>query len=337
MTNLLLINEIKKDNFKPELFGGYIVDDINFIKSFQFGGSELSEVFEDINYFLINNGYNKLDFDNWSIDGIENELMSVYGDPDCNGENKALILVIYRLEFIKNNKIINNQDNNKQRKLPIPKHLSDKEKRNLMIAWARTHNKIDREAGTITYPSGKVGKLKPKKENNKDLQEKSTKEYKIYHNKAVRVISIYIEAGVYRLSDIMEDAFEKFGGISNELFDAIKQGYASFRETADDDTYAKLDKKTRHYKYETLIQKIKNDEQDNNQQNKEYQIQLEHYSQIVKDHLKAHHKSFFKSLVRENELNRVALNRATLFLEQLEMSNNPQQDKEIYFQQMLEF
>jgi hypothetical protein len=101
MTDLLLINEIKKDNFQPELFGGFIVQDINFIKYFQFNDNQLNDIFVQINFFLINNGYNKLDFDNWSVDGIENELMSVYSDPNSNEENKALILVIYRLEFIK--------------------------------------------------------------------------------------------------------------------------------------------------------------------------------------------------------------------------------------------
>lgn len=56
-----------------------------------------------------------------------------------------------------------NLDENQQSKLPIPKHLTDREKANLMVAWARTHNKLDLEAGTITYPSGAVGRLTPKK------------------------------------------------------------------------------------------------------------------------------------------------------------------------------
>lgn len=75
----------------------------------------------------------------------------------------------------------------------------------------------------------------------------------------------------------------------------------------------------------------------NNQHDNEYQIQLNHCSQTVKDHLKSHHKNFYQSLVKSKELDHVANRRATLFLEQLEMSDNPQQDKEIYFQQMLEF
>ena len=51
------------------------------------------------------------------------------------------------------------------KKLPVPEHLTPKEKANIMVAWARTHNKLDQEKGTITYPSGAVGKLKPQAEN----------------------------------------------------------------------------------------------------------------------------------------------------------------------------
>lgn len=229
---------------------------------------------------------------------------------------------------------MNNQDNNQQKKLPVPKYLTAREKANLMVAWARTNNKIDEKYGTITYPDGKVVKLKPKAG---EQQETPTQESKKYENKAAKIIAIYTKAGIYKLSDIIEDAYAKFGELSKEMFDAIKQGYASFRETADDDTYTKLDKNTRDYTYETLINKITNDEQDKDQQEKEYQIQLNHLQKTVKNYLKQNHKSLYKSLVKDNEMSHVANRRATLFLEQLEISDNPQQDKEIYFKQMLEF
>ena len=67
------------------------------------------------------------------------------------------------------------------------------------------------------------------------------------------------------------------------------------------------------------------------------ELQLEHYSQIVKDHLKENHKNFYQSLIKHKELEIVANNRAKRYLQQLQMSNNPQQDNEIYFQMMLEF
>jgi hypothetical protein len=78
--------------------------------------------------------------------------------------------------------------------------------------------------------------------------------------KASKIIAIYTESGVYKLSDIIEDAYEKFGELSKEMFDAIKQGYASFRETADNDTYAKLDVNTRDFTYDYFTNRLVNDE-----------------------------------------------------------------------------
>lgn len=254
------------------------------------------------------------------------------------------------------NKVItNNNSMSNQKKLPIPKHLTDKEKRNLMIAWARTHNKIDQEAGTITYPSGAVGKLKPK-ENKEEMKEQEANEdnepivskmdkmtpkeranhdrkLNLYkkaqqmnkedeHNKrqviqpnlfeafeesvevkpkyetseitekyldavaeaklndfsndsrieldtlnervnpmvvfkAAKVIAIYTEAGIYKLSDIIEDLYEKYSGISKELFDAIKDGYAIYYNRADNNTAAQMDNNIRNISYEFFVHKFK--------------------------------------------------------------------------------
>lgn len=97
MTSLLLINEINKDDFQPELFGAFC-DDLNFIKYFYFFDSTINDIFLQINIFLIDNGYSPLDFTNeWDVDGIYNELMSAYGNPYRNEqENANIILVIYR-------------------------------------------------------------------------------------------------------------------------------------------------------------------------------------------------------------------------------------------------
>lgn len=78
--------------------------------------------------------------------------------------------------------------------------------------------------------------------------------------KAAKIIAIYTKAGVYKLADIIEDAYEKFGGISKEMFDAIKSGYASFRENTDDQTYSKLDENTRNYTYEYFKNRLANEE-----------------------------------------------------------------------------
>jgi hypothetical protein len=98
MTNLKLINEINNDNFQPELFDGFIVQDINFIKYFNFDKDSIDRVFNRINAFLLVNGYDALDFaNNWSEDGISNNFMCAYGNPyvyEHIGPN--IVLLIYR-------------------------------------------------------------------------------------------------------------------------------------------------------------------------------------------------------------------------------------------------
>jgi hypothetical protein len=98
MSKTRLIDVIDNANFDPELFGGFIVQDINFVKYFDFDEDTIDKVFERINVFLLENGYKILDFaNNWGEDGITNELMSAYGNPiifDNIGPN--IVLVIYR-------------------------------------------------------------------------------------------------------------------------------------------------------------------------------------------------------------------------------------------------
>jgi hypothetical protein len=61
-----------------------------------------------------------------------------------------------------NNAITNNKRMKNQTKLPVPEHLTDKEKANLMVAWARTHNKWTR-SGNNNITSGEW-KIKPKRQ-----------------------------------------------------------------------------------------------------------------------------------------------------------------------------
>lgn len=98
MTNLKLINEINIDNFQPELFGGFIEQDINFIRYFTFDNDSIDKVFNRINTFLLVNGYDALDFaNNWNEDGISNNFMSAYGNPNVyENIGPNIILVIYR-------------------------------------------------------------------------------------------------------------------------------------------------------------------------------------------------------------------------------------------------
>jgi hypothetical protein len=67
MTNFKLIDEINKETFNPELFEGYIYNEVNFIKYFYFFENSITDVFKQINMFLVSNGYNPLDFENKSL------------------------------------------------------------------------------------------------------------------------------------------------------------------------------------------------------------------------------------------------------------------------------
>jgi hypothetical protein len=78
--------------------------------------------------------------------------------------------------------------------------------------------------------------------------------------KAAKIIAIYTKAGVYKFSDIIEDAYVKFGEISKELFDAIKQGYASHYVTVEDAIADKMDSNLRSITYESIIDKIQENE-----------------------------------------------------------------------------
>jgi len=98
MNKIRLIDLIDNENFNPNLFDGFILHDINFVKYFYFLENSINEIYTQINEFLTINGYNPLDFKNkWGIDGIDNELMCAYINPYYNeNENANIILVIYR-------------------------------------------------------------------------------------------------------------------------------------------------------------------------------------------------------------------------------------------------
>lgn len=79
--------------------------------------------------------------------------------------------------------------------------------------------------------------------------------------KGAKIIAIYTKAGVYKFSDIIEDAYVKFGEISKELFDAIKQGYASYYATVEDSIADQMDSNVRIFTFESIIDKLNKDEQ----------------------------------------------------------------------------
>jgi len=70
--------------------------------------------------------------------------------------------------------------------------------------------------------------------------------------KGVKVISVYVKLGTYKFADITTDLYSKIGDKLEEIFDALKQAYSAYRETAGDDIYEKMDSSTRGITYGSI-------------------------------------------------------------------------------------
>jgi len=62
-----------------------------------------------------------------------------------------------------------------------------------------------------------------------------------------------------------------------------------------------------------------------------------YYKEIIREYLSQHYPAFLMELEKDKELEEVLEHRATRFLEQMERSSNPQDEKEMYYQEMLTF
>ncbi|MBW8331130.1 MAG: hypothetical protein K0M40_03840 [Prolixibacteraceae bacterium] len=62
-----------------------------------------------------------------------------------------------------------------------------------------------------------------------------------------------------------------------------------------------------------------------------------YYKGVVKSYLKQHHKKFYKEIKADGSLDEVLTRRVKHFLDQMERSSNPQDEKEIAYQEMLTF
>ncbi len=63
----------------------------------------------------------------------------------------------------------------------------------------------------------------------------------------------------------------------------------------------------------------------------------EYYKEILREHLAQNHPTFLAELMKDNELEEVLEWRVSNFLELMAHSDNPQDEKEIYYQDMLTF
>lgn len=63
----------------------------------------------------------------------------------------------------------------------------------------------------------------------------------------------------------------------------------------------------------------------------------DYYKEVIREYLDQNHPLLLMELENSNELVEVLENRAARYLEQMHRSNNPQDEKEIYYQEMLTF
>lgn len=63
----------------------------------------------------------------------------------------------------------------------------------------------------------------------------------------------------------------------------------------------------------------------------------EYYKEIIREHLEQHYPHFLTELTNNKDLDWVLEYRAERFLSQMRASSNPQNEKEIYYKEMLTF
>lgn len=63
----------------------------------------------------------------------------------------------------------------------------------------------------------------------------------------------------------------------------------------------------------------------------------DYYKEIIRDYLEQHHPHFFQELKKTGELEETLDWRAERFLRMMSHSSNPQDDKEIFYKEMLTF
>lgn len=80
--------------------------------------------------------------------------------------------------------------------------------------------------------------------------------------KGIKLIGVYIKAGVYKFSDIVEDAVEEFGDVVKEMFDALKVAYTAYYGASTDEEAQKMDViSARKSKFEDIIKPKANEQQ----------------------------------------------------------------------------
>lgn len=120
---------IRHPEFRPEDYGGIFGGDYQFQRFFFLGEKTQEETFDEVNSFLVDNGYEALDFFSfWKDKEVENNGVALSADPFVNDLTKRLILTIT---------IFNPWDN------PVDKVIVELIKFRNERDWGQFHNSKD--------------------------------------------------------------------------------------------------------------------------------------------------------------------------------------------------
>jgi NTP pyrophosphatase (non-canonical NTP hydrolase) len=90
-----LIDNIRKTDFEPAAYDGFMFSDFQFMRFFPLNHDSLNQCFDKVNSFLNQNGYSEFKFDVFMNElSASNEKVTVYADPYASKEDSRLILVI---------------------------------------------------------------------------------------------------------------------------------------------------------------------------------------------------------------------------------------------------
>lgn len=94
---------IRRPDFKPGDYGGFMVNDFQFSKVFSLKDKTLKEVFTEVNDFLGGNGFGTFEFGEFSPElSIIGDGLNLYADPHSREGDGSLILLINKYNPLNN-------------------------------------------------------------------------------------------------------------------------------------------------------------------------------------------------------------------------------------------
>jgi len=120
-------------------------------------------------------------------------------------------------------------------------------------------------------------------------------------DKAIKIVGLNIKGGVYKFSDIVDDAVERLGDVVYEMLNELKAAYAAFYITTFSDEEAQ--------KMEDLasIRKIKFDDVFIPKTNESYEKELGPIGKDWIEYLKEYNRGYFKELKKKGTLEKEAI------------------------------